>query len=48
MFEEKEKFIINAGQIGVVGGVIWSRQSEAGGFGDLKLIKVSKCLEIGS
>ena len=22
MFEEKEKFIINAGQIGVVGGVI--------------------------
>ena len=39
---------MNAGQICVVDGVIWSRQSEAGGLGDLKLIKVSKYLEIGS
>ena len=32
MFEEKEKLIINAGQIGAVSRVIWSRQSEAGGL----------------
>ena len=47
MFEEKEKFVINTGQIGAVSRVIWSRQSEAGGLETLT-IKVSECLEIGS